>query len=138
MSGGHDDGYFDERVAARYDQSIGEPFEPAAIEAVVDFLVPLAGSGRALELGIGTGRIAQPLAGRGIPVHVATAGPETAIEVDGAGPGGETGGPDTMDGDPAGARVAADEAVGRPGEVDPVPGGQGLTPRIEPMERATT
>ena len=57
----HDDGYFDERVAARYDQSAAEMFDPAVVEPVVDFLVDLAGSGRALELGIGTGWIALPL-----------------------------------------------------------------------------
>src|SRR5438045_5827149 len=39
------------------------------VEPVVDFLVELVGSGRALELGIGTGRIALPLARRGVPVH---------------------------------------------------------------------
>jgi SAM-dependent methyltransferase len=44
-------------------------FEPAAVDPVVDFLVELAGSGRALELGIGTGRIALPLAARGFEVH---------------------------------------------------------------------
>ena len=63
-----DDGYFDERVAAGYDDD-AEIFDPAAVDPVVDFLVELAGSGRALELGIGTGRIALPLAGRGVPVH---------------------------------------------------------------------
>jgi SAM-dependent methyltransferase len=66
-----DDGYFDERVAARYDESgeIADMFEPAVVEPVVDFLAELAGSGRALELGIGTGRIALPLAQRGVAVH---------------------------------------------------------------------
>jgi SAM-dependent methyltransferase len=64
-----DDGYFDERVAARYDESSAEMFDPAVVDPVVDFLVELAGSGRALELGIGTGRIALPLAERGVPVH---------------------------------------------------------------------
>ena len=64
-----DDGYFDERVAARYDESEAELFDPAAVDPAVDFLVELAGSGRALELGIGTGRIALPLAQRGVPVH---------------------------------------------------------------------
>src|SRR5437867_4724684 len=44
-------------------------FDPAVVEPVVDVLVELAGSGRALELGIGTGRIALPLAGGGVPVH---------------------------------------------------------------------
>lgn len=65
----HDDGYFDERAAARYDESAAEMFEPAVVEPVVDFLVELAATGRALELGIGTGRIALPLAQRGVPVH---------------------------------------------------------------------
>ena len=66
-----DDGYFDERVAARYDESgeIAEMFDPAVVDPVVDLLVELAGRGRALELGIGTGRIALPLAQRGVPVH---------------------------------------------------------------------
>jgi SAM-dependent methyltransferase len=63
------DGYFDERVAARYDESAAEMFERALIDPVVDFLAGLAGRGRALELGIGTGRIALPLARRGVPVH---------------------------------------------------------------------
>jgi SAM-dependent methyltransferase len=65
----HDDGYFDERVAARYDESEAEMSDPAVVEPVVEFLVELAGSGSALELGIGTGRIALPLAQRGVPVH---------------------------------------------------------------------
>ena len=64
-----DDGYFDERVAARYDHSAAELFDPAVVDPVVDFLAGLAGKGRALELGIGTGRIAIPLAQRGVPVH---------------------------------------------------------------------
>jgi SAM-dependent methyltransferase len=65
----HDDGYFDERVAARYDESAAEMFDSAVVDPVVDLLVELAGTGRALELGIGTGRIALPLAQRGVPVH---------------------------------------------------------------------
>ena len=64
-----DDGYFDERVAARYDESSAEMFDPEVVDPAVDFLAELAGSGRALELGIGTGRIALPLAQRGVPVH---------------------------------------------------------------------
>ena len=55
-------------VAERYDSSLGERGDPAVIEATVDFLAELAGRG-ALELGIGTGRIALPLAERGIRVH---------------------------------------------------------------------
>jgi SAM-dependent methyltransferase len=65
----HDDGHFGERIAATYDDEAGELFQPAAIDPVVDLLVELAAGGRALELGIGTGRIAVPLAQRGVPVH---------------------------------------------------------------------
>ena len=64
-----DDGYFDERVAARYDESAADMFDPAVVDPAVELLVELAGSGRALELGIGTGRIALPLAQRGVPMH---------------------------------------------------------------------
>ncbi len=64
-----DDGYFGERVAARYDESSPELFDPAVVDPVVDFLAELAGGGLALELGIGTGRIALPLAQRGVPVQ---------------------------------------------------------------------
>jgi SAM-dependent methyltransferase len=65
----HDDGYFDERVAARYDESEADMFDPAVVGPAVDFLAELAGDGRALELAIGTGRIAVPLAQRGVHVH---------------------------------------------------------------------
>src|SRR5258708_10485527 len=64
-----EEGYCGERVAARYDESSADMFEPAVVDAAVDVLAGLAGGGRALELGIGTGRIALPLAGRGVPVH---------------------------------------------------------------------
>jgi SAM-dependent methyltransferase len=64
-----DDGYFDERVAARYDESSAEMFDPAVVGPVVDVLAELAGDGPALEFGIGTGRVALPLARRGVPVH---------------------------------------------------------------------
>src|SRR6185312_17277693 len=63
------DGYFGEPVAARYDDEVADRFQPAVLDATVDFLAGLAGSGRALELGVGTGRIALPLARRGVPVH---------------------------------------------------------------------
>jgi SAM-dependent methyltransferase len=61
--------HFGEAVAARYDDSTGEQFEPAVIAAAVDFLAELAGDGEALELGIGTGRIAVPLGQRGVRVR---------------------------------------------------------------------
>ena len=43
--------------------------DPAHVDPIVDVLVELAATGRALELGIGTGRIALPLANRGVEVH---------------------------------------------------------------------
>jgi hypothetical protein len=61
--------YFDEPVAERYDETSAAMFDPAVVEPAVDFLAGLAGSGAALELGIGTGRIALPLRQRGVPVH---------------------------------------------------------------------
>ena len=55
---------FDESNAARYDDLVRRGDE----EAAVTFLHRLAGDGPALELGIGTGRIALPLAERGVRV----------------------------------------------------------------------
>jgi SAM-dependent methyltransferase len=60
---------FGEPVAANYDASSADMFQPAVVDPAVDFLADLAGSGAALELGIGTGRIALPLARRGVRVH---------------------------------------------------------------------
>jgi SAM-dependent methyltransferase len=57
--------YFGEEVAARYDEFTAG----REIERVVDFLAGLGGDGPVLELGIGTGRIALPLAQRGVRVH---------------------------------------------------------------------
>ena len=63
------DGYFDEAVAATYDEDSAERFDAAVLEPAVDFLAELAGSGSALEFAIGTGRVALPLAKRGVPMH---------------------------------------------------------------------
>ena len=61
--------YFDERIAATYEAKWPELFEPAVIDPAVNFLAGLARSGTALELGIGTGRLALPLSRLGIRVH---------------------------------------------------------------------
>src|SRR6187399_1823953 len=61
--------YFGEDVAARYDDPDDEMSQAAAVDPVVDFIAALAGDGAALELGIGTGRIALPLAERGVRVR---------------------------------------------------------------------
>jgi len=62
------DGYFGEPVAATYDSTTGE-FDPAVVARTAGVLAELAGGGRALEFAVGTGRIALPLAERGVPVH---------------------------------------------------------------------
>jgi SAM-dependent methyltransferase len=64
-----EDAEFGEAVAATYDESSDRMFDPAVVDPTVDFLAGLVGNGRALELGIGTGRIALPLAARGVEVH---------------------------------------------------------------------
>ncbi|KOU77684.1 methyltransferase [Streptomyces sp. MMG1533] len=64
-----EDGHFGESVAARYDESSAEMFAPDAVEPAVDVLAELAGAGRALELGVGTGRLALPLSRRGVGIH---------------------------------------------------------------------
>ena len=61
--------FFGEDVAEHYDDDEDEMFAPASIAATADLLAGLAGDGAALELGIGTGRIALPLAERGVRVH---------------------------------------------------------------------
>jgi len=60
--------YFDEPVAATYDDDVGEMFDPRTIDRTVALLAELAGGRPALELAIGTGRIALPLSRRGVPV----------------------------------------------------------------------
>jgi SAM-dependent methyltransferase len=62
------EGYFGERVAAGYDEGAASMFDPAVLDPVVDLLAELAGDGRALEFAVGTGRIALPLARRGVTV----------------------------------------------------------------------
>jgi SAM-dependent methyltransferase len=66
-------GHFDERIAAVYDDYKSDPtraeFAAEDIEATVEFLAQLAEEGHALEFGVGTGRIALPLAQRGVRTH---------------------------------------------------------------------
>ena len=62
------DGYFDQSVAATYDDDV-ESDQAEAVDPIVDFLAELAGGGRVLEFGVGTGRIALPLAMKGVEVQ---------------------------------------------------------------------
>jgi len=61
--------HFGERVAARFDERYADMDSAPVVDPMVDFIAELAGDGAALELGVGTGRIALPLAQRGIRVH---------------------------------------------------------------------
>jgi SAM-dependent methyltransferase len=63
-----EEGFFGERVAALYDERSAGASDPAVVDPVVDVLATLAGDGAALEFAIGTGRIALPLAERGVRV----------------------------------------------------------------------
>lgn len=55
-------------VARRYDQTHAAAFAGAVLESTVATLGDLAESGRVLEFAIGTGRVALPLAARGVDV----------------------------------------------------------------------
>jgi len=61
--------HFGTHVADRFDERYAHQADPSVVGPVVDFLADLAGDGDALELGVGTGRIALPLARRGVRVH---------------------------------------------------------------------
>ncbi|WP_234392737.1 MULTISPECIES: class I SAM-dependent methyltransferase [Actinomycetes] len=78
-------------------------FAPEVVDPAVDVLAGLAGAGRALELGIGTGRIALPLASRGVPVSGIDLSSAMAAQLR-AKPGGEA--VDVTIGDFATTRVA--------------------------------
>jgi 16S rRNA A1518/A1519 N6-dimethyltransferase RsmA/KsgA/DIM1 with predicted DNA glycosylase/AP lyase activity len=60
--------HFGDAVAARYDEDCASMFDPDVLGPTVDVLVDLAGDGRALEFAVGTGRVALPIAARGVPV----------------------------------------------------------------------
>lgn len=62
------DAHLDPVTAESYDRAHGGAFDPDLIGRTVDLLAELAGDGRAVEFAIGTGRIAIPLAIRGVPV----------------------------------------------------------------------
>ena len=73
--------YFDERIAKSYEAKWPELFEPAVVDPVVSFLAELAGTGAALELGIGTGRLAIPLSHRGVRVHGIDLSPDMVAQL---------------------------------------------------------
>ncbi|MEU7811248.1 class I SAM-dependent methyltransferase [Pseudonocardia sp. NPDC049154] len=59
---------WDVATAERYDEVNADRFAPEVLHPAVAFLARLAGPGPALEFAVGTGRVAIPLAARGVPV----------------------------------------------------------------------
>jgi SAM-dependent methyltransferase len=84
MAGFDDPAFYGDRWAGVYDEHHAGMDPSAAVE----FLAGLAGDGRALELAIGTGRVALPLAGRGIAVEGVDASEQMVARLR-AKPGGE-------------------------------------------------
>jgi SAM-dependent methyltransferase len=72
--------YFAGEIAENYDLD-RDMFDPAVIDPAVSFLADLAGGGAALELGIGTGRIALPLSQRGVRVHGIELSPDMVAQL---------------------------------------------------------
>jgi SAM-dependent methyltransferase len=60
--------YWGDEAAASYDEGSASMFDPTVLGPTVELLADLAGGGAALEFAIGTGRLALPLAARGVPV----------------------------------------------------------------------
>jgi SAM-dependent methyltransferase len=63
---GYDPSTYGDRIAPIYDEMHEGKFDT---DGAVSFLAEVAGKGRVLELGIGTGRVAVPLVERGLEVH---------------------------------------------------------------------
>ena len=68
LVGMHPDDPWDVKAAKAYDTPGTGMFAPEVLDPTIDRLAELAGHGRALEFAVGTGRVAIPLAERGVPV----------------------------------------------------------------------
>lgn len=60
---------FGAEVASSYDVDVAHKFTADELDPVIDVLADLTGDGAALEFASGTGRVALPLAARGVHVH---------------------------------------------------------------------
>ena len=60
---------WDRELAQVYDETYAAMFEPSVLDPVLDLLTELAAGGPALEFAVGTGRVALPLAARGVPTQ---------------------------------------------------------------------
>ncbi len=81
------DDHFAGDVAVRYDDTLGAMGSPEVVQPAVDLLAEIAGTGAALEMAVGTGRIALPLAARGVPVSGIELSPDMVAQLR-AKPGG--------------------------------------------------
>jgi SAM-dependent methyltransferase len=73
--------HFAGEVATRYDLTLGTMGSPGVLGATIDLLAELAGTGAALEMAVGTGRIALPLAARGVPVSGIELSPDMVAQL---------------------------------------------------------
>lgn len=80
--------HFAAEVAANYDASLGAMASPQVLGPTVEFLAALAGEGDALELAIGTGRVALPLNSSGVRVSGIELSPDMIAQLR-AKPGGD-------------------------------------------------
>ena len=101
-SPGPDDGLFDAQVAATYDADVSVRFADDVLGPEVELLAELAGAGPVLEFAVGTGRVAVPLAERGVEVHGSELS-QAMVDVMQAKPGGDA--IPTVVGDMATSRV---------------------------------
>lgn len=60
---------WDQQLAEVYDETYEAEFRPEVLDPMVDVLEEVAAGGPALEFAVGTGRVALPLATRGVPVQ---------------------------------------------------------------------
>ena len=97
--------WFDGDIAATYDEQSADRFDPALLAATTDFLAGLTGDRPALELAIGTGRVAVPLAERGVRVSGIELSPDMIAQLR-AKPGADA--IDVVEGDMTTTRVAGD------------------------------
>jgi SAM-dependent methyltransferase len=80
--------HFAGEVAARYDDTLGPMGSPEVLEPMLVVLAELAGTGSALEMAVGTGRVALPLAARGVTVSGIELSPDMVAQLR-AKPGGK-------------------------------------------------
>ena len=73
--------FFVGSIASGYEAKWRQSFDPAVVDPAVDFLAAQAGPGPVLELGVGTGRLALPMARRGVGVHGIELSPDMVAQL---------------------------------------------------------